>query len=109
MRLRRLWLTDFRSYETAELAPADGLTVIVGAGRGSVSSPDDLALVKGGPAERRTFLDGALVACAPKHDVTLTDLERVLRQRNALLKQAGGRMTPDIAATLDVFDAKLVE
>ena len=31
MRLRRLWLTDFRSYEAVELAPAEGLTVIVGA------------------------------------------------------------------------------
>ena len=190
MRLRRLWLTDFRSYEAAELAPADGLTVIVGANgegktnlleaagylatltsfrgapgdalvrqgastaviradvvdaddrealieaelsttgrdrvlvnkqrlkrardllgtlRASVFSPDDLALVKGGPGERRTYLDGVLVACAPKHDQTLGDLGRVLRQRNALLKAAGGRLDTDAAFTLDVFDAKLAE
>jgi DNA replication and repair protein RecF len=65
--------------------------------------------VKGGPAERRSYLDGAIVACAPKHDATLSDLDRVLRQRNALLKQCGGRLDADAAFTLDVFDAKLVE
>jgi DNA replication and repair protein RecF len=74
-----------------------------------VFSPDDLVLVKGGPSERRAYLDGVLVACAPKHDQTLSDLDRILRQRNVLLKQAGGRMTPDVEATLDVFDAKLAE
>ena len=190
MRLRRITLADFRSYEAAELEPAEGLTVIVGANgegktnlleaigylatlssfrgapgdalvrqgapsaviraevidaddraalveaelrragrdrvmvnrqtlrrardllgtvRVSVFSPDDLALVKGGPAERRRYLDDALVACAPKHDRTLVDLERILRQRNALLKQAAGRVTPEVEATLDVFDAKLAE
>jgi DNA replication and repair protein RecF len=190
VRLRRLLLTDFRSYEAVTLEPAGGLTVIVGANgegktnlleaigylatlasfrgapgdamvrqgaevaivradvvdaddrealveaelravgrdrvqvnkqplkrardllgtvRVSVFSPDDLVLVKGGPAERRRYLDDALVACAPKHDATLGDLDRVLRQRNVLLKQASGRMTPEVEATLDVFDDKLVE
>jgi DNA replication and repair protein RecF len=196
VRLRHVWLTDFRSYEATELAPSEGLTVIVGANgegktnlleaigylatlssfrgapadalvrqgassaviradvvdadgrdalveaelrtagrdrvlvnkqplkrardllgtvRVSVFAPDDLVLVKGGPAERRTYLDQTLVACAPKHDQTLADLDRVLRQRNALLKQVAGsarggaRLDADAAFTLDVFDAKLVE
>jgi DNA replication and repair protein RecF len=187
--LRHLWLTDFRSYETAELVPAPGLTAIVGPnGRGktnlleavgylatlssfrgapgealvrvgseravvraevaregrvalveaelrttgrdrvqvnrqalrrtrdllgsvrvTVFSPDDLALVKGGPGERRRVLDETLVACAPRHDATRSDLDRVLRQRGTLLKQAGGRLTDEVAATLDVWDAKLAE
>jgi DNA replication and repair protein RecF len=73
----------------------------------SVFSPDDLALVKGGPGERRRFLDTTLVALHRKHDSLRTDLERILRQRNTLLKQAGGRLTPEIELTLDVWDAKL--
>ena len=73
----------------------------------SVFAPDDLALVKGGPAERRRWLDDTLVALHPRNDALRTDLDRVLRQRNALLKQSGGRLTPDIESTLDVWDAKL--
>src|SRR6266705_3019731 len=144
MRVERLWVTDFRNYESADLSPAPGLTVVVGdngegktnlleavgylatltsfrgaprdalvregcdravvraevdrvarrstieaelasAGRDRVLvnrqplrrardllgalrvvvfSPDDLALVKGGPSERRRLLDDGLVACA---------------------------------------------
>jgi DNA replication and repair protein RecF len=82
---------------------------LLGTLRITVFSPDDLALVKGGPAERRRMLDDALVACAPKHDVTRSDLDRILRQRGTLLKQAGGRLTAEIESTLDVWDAKLTE
>jgi DNA replication and repair protein RecF len=196
VRVTRVWLTDFRNYTAAELAPAAGLTAIVGSngegktnlleavaylaslssfrdapgdalvragcdvavvraeleveGRASlieaelravgrdrvlvnrqplkrtrdllgtmrvtVFSPDDLELVKGGPAERRRLLDETLVACSPRHDATRSDLDRILRQRTTLLKQAasashGGsrRLTPELEATLDVWDAKLAE
>ena len=67
---------------------------LLGVVRVSVFAPDDLALVKGGPAERRTFLDDALVALSPKHDALQRDTDRILRQRNTLLKQAGGRVSP---------------
>lgn len=80
---------------------------LLGALRVTVFAPDDLVLVKGGPGERRAYLDDALVAERPKHDVLRSDLDKTLRQRNALLKQAGGRLTPDIEATLDVWDTKL--
>jgi DNA replication and repair protein RecF len=186
--LGRLWLTDFRSYRAAELAPAPaGLTVIEGAnGEGktnlleavaylatlrsfrgapgdamvrtgaesaivraeieregravlveaelrrvgrdrvqvnrqplrrtrdllgalavTVFGPDDLALVKGGPGERRRYLDDLLVALHARHDATQVELDRVLRQRNALLRTSAGRVTSDVVATLDVWDAKL--
>jgi DNA replication and repair protein RecF len=82
---------------------------LLGTLRATVFSPDDLALVKGGPGERRRLLDETVVACVPRHDSTRTDLERVLRQRSALLKQAGGRLSPEIESTLDVWDAKLGE
>jgi DNA replication and repair protein RecF len=188
MRVNRLWLTNFRNYETAELEPdPDGLTVIVGANgegktnlleaisylatlssfrgapgealvragcpsavvraeaerdqrallieaelnvagrdrvqvnrqplrrardllgalRVSVFAPDDLSLVKAGPGERRRYLDDALVALHPKHDALQRDVDRVLRQRNTLLRQSSGRATPEISSTLDVWDAKL--
>ena len=74
----------------------------------TVFGPDDLlVLVKGGPVGRRRYLDDLLVAMHPRHRGLITDLERILRQRNALLRQAGGRMTREIASTLDVWDDKL--
>jgi DNA replication and repair protein RecF len=82
---------------------------LLGALRVSVFAPDDLELVKGGPAERRRYLDDALVATQPKLDALRSDLDRVLRQRNALLRQAGGRLTEEIEITLAVWDAKLVQ
>ncbi len=82
---------------------------LLGALRVTVFSPDDLVLVKGGPGERRRYLDDALVSLHPRNDALRSELERVLRQRNTLLKQLGGRLTPEGAATLDVWDAKLVE
>jgi DNA replication and repair protein RecF len=77
--------------------------------RVTVFTPDDLMLVKGGPAERRRVLDDALVALHVRHDRTRTDFERVLRHRNALLKQVGGRLDTDAAATLEVWDLKLAD
>ncbi len=73
----------------------------------SVFSPDDLILVKGGPAERRRYLDELGARVHPRNDSLLTEFERVLRQRNALLKQCAGRLDPTAALTLDVWDTKL--
>lgn len=189
MHLHKLWLRDFRSYESAELALAPGLTAVLGDnGRGksnlleavawlatlesfrgaptealirvgcdravlraegvagerstlleaelvasgrnrvlvnrqrlarsrdllgvlrvSVFTPDDLELVKGGPAERRRYLDTTLVALHPKYDAVRAEVERVLRQRGALLRQCGGCLDDAAAITLDVWDAKLAE
>jgi len=80
---------------------------LLGALRVSVFSPDDLELVKGGPAARRRYLDDALVGLHPRNAAVRSDLEKVLRQRNALLKQCKGRLDPSAEATLDVWDAKL--
>ncbi len=193
MRLRRLWVQDFRNLRSVELVPAPGLTALVGAngegktnlleavaylatlssfrgapgealvahgaeraivraeldtdqpGRSSVTtieaelrphgrdrvlvdrqklrraadlagtvrvtvfSPDDLALVKEGPAHRRRYLDDLLFAGSPRLAAVGHDLERVLRQRSTLLRQAGGRLSTEVASTLDVWDAKLSE
>jgi DNA replication and repair protein RecF len=84
---------------------------LLGALRVTVFAPDDLTLVKGGPAERRRYLDDLLVALHPRHDALRADVERVLRQRNALLKQCAGgsRFDESARTTLDVWDAKLAE
>lgn len=75
--------------------------------RGVSFAPDDLELVKGGPSERRRYLDDLLVAVHPRFETVRNDLDRILRQRAAVLKQSGGRATPEIEATLDVWDSRL--
>jgi DNA replication and repair protein RecF len=82
---------------------------LLGVLRVSVFSPDDLALIKDGPAERRRFLDDSLVALAVKYDALRLELDRVLKQRNVLLRHAGGRLVGDAEFTLDVWDAKMSE
>ncbi|GAA1784636.1 DNA replication/repair protein RecF [Pseudarthrobacter sulfonivorans] len=68
-------------------------------------APEDLALVKGDPSNRRRFLDELLVSLIPRHAATRTDYDRVLKQRNALLKSArAGKFTAGHEATLDVWD-----
>ncbi len=188
MRLDRVWLTDFRSYEQFEVGLDDGLTAIVGANgigktnlleaigllatlksfrgaptdslirrgaaraiiraegerdgrpvlielelapgksraqvnrqklqrtrdllgalRVTVFAPDDLTLVKDGPSIRREFVDDLAVALDPKLDRTLSDFDRALRQRNALLRTAGGRLDESAAMTLDVWDVQLAQ
>ena len=79
---------------------------LLGTLRVTVFAPDDLVLVKGSPGERRRFLDETLVALATKYDAMRLELDRIVRQRNTLLKQAGGRLTDEIEVTLDVWDAK---
>ena len=57
-------------------------------------APEDLALVKGDPSSRRRFLDELLVSLIPRHAATRSDYDRVLKQRNALLKSArAGKFT----------------
>lgn len=68
-------------------------------------APEDLALVKGDPSNRRRFLDELLVSLIPRHSATRGDYDRVLKQRNALLKSArAGKFTAGHEATLDVWD-----
>lgn len=68
-------------------------------------APEDLALVKGDPSNRRRFLDELLVSLIPRHSATRTDYDRVLKQRNALLKSArNGKFSAAHEATLDVWD-----
>ena len=80
---------------------------LLGAVRVTVFAPDDLALVKEGPALRRDFLDDVIVALDPSADGVLRDIERILKQRNALLRQCNGRLDEAAEGTLEVWDMKL--
>ncbi|WP_040492950.1 DNA replication/repair protein RecF [Ilumatobacter nonamiensis] len=86
---------------------------LLGTVRVTVFSPDDLIIVKGGPGERRRFMDDTLVTLATKYDAIRLEMDRIVKQRNTLLKQAqkaGHRELPtDIEVTLDVWDAKFSE
>ncbi len=73
----------------------------------TVFAPNDLDLVQGGPAGRREYLDDVLVARHARLDALVTEVDRILRQRAAVLRQAGGRPDSAIAATLDVWDERL--
>ncbi len=80
---------------------------LLGALRITVFAPDDLALVKEGPGIRRSYLDDVLIALDARADAVVRDLDRILRQRNALLRQSHGRLDEAGLATLEVWDAKL--
>jgi DNA replication and repair protein RecF len=86
---------------------------ILGALRTVLFAPEDLALVKGDPGERRRFLDELLTATAPRYAAVRADYDRVLKQRTALLKSAGskghlrGAARESMATTLDAWDAQL--
>ena len=82
---------------------------VLGLLRTVLFAPEDLALVRGDPSERRRFLDDLLVARAPRFAGVRSDFERVLKQRNALLKTAylARRSGGADMRTLDVWDSHL--
>ncbi|MGS0685563.1 DNA replication/repair protein RecF [Nakamurella sp. GG22] len=83
---------------------------ILGVLRTVLFAPEDLALVRGDPSERRKFLDEVLIMRAPRLAGVRADYDRVLKQRNALLKTAGAaRRSGGNLATLDVWDEHLAE
>lgn len=70
-------------------------------------APEDLALIRGEPAVRRRFMDELLSLRTPRLAGVLADYDRVLRQRNTLLKSARNTRASDLS-TLDVWDERLV-
>jgi DNA replication and repair protein RecF len=84
----------------------DGARDLLPVLRTTLFTPDDLELVKGAPAGRRELLDDAVAAASPRLGADRQELERVLRHRNALLRQLGGRMTSEAATTLEVWDER---
>jgi DNA replication and repair protein RecF len=89
-------------------APVPRARDLPGTVRATLFAPEDLAIVRGDPEERRRFLDALAVQRLPRYLAIRQDYERILRQRNTLLRSAGGRLPsgPGLA-TLDVWDEKL--
>jgi DNA replication and repair protein RecF len=83
---------------------------ILGGLRTVLFAPEDLAIVRGDPSERRRFLDDLLVQLTPRLAGVRADYERVLKQRGALLKTAGAARRAGSAGdlrTLEVWDGHL--
>lgn len=76
---------------------------IAGIVRTTLFAPEDLALVRGEPEQRRSFLDQTMIARYPRLAGVRSDYDKALRQRNALLRNGVGDALP----TLDVWDARL--
>lgn len=72
----------------------------------TVFLPGHLSVVQGGPDGRREFLDEAAAALSPAAAEAQAEMLRILRQRNALLRQAKGALTREDAMSLDVWDEK---
>jgi DNA replication and repair protein RecF len=74
-----------------------------------IFAPEDIALVRGEPSGRRRFLDELLILRNPRFSGVISDYERVLKQRNSLLKSARTvRLSETQMGTLDVWDDRLV-
>jgi len=85
---------------------------VLGLLRTVVFAPEDLAVVKGEPDQRRRFLDDLLVALSPRYAGVRSDYERVVRQRSALLKNGRGlrgEARDSLMATLEVWDGQLAQ
>jgi DNA replication and repair protein RecF len=98
-----------RINRSSQVRPRDVLGIV----RSVLFAPEDLALVKGDPGERRRFLDELMTARTPRLAGVRSDYERVLKQRNTLLKSAAMARRHGTTArgadlsTLDVWDQHL--
>ncbi len=96
-----------RDQATLNKQRVSGAKELVEVLRTTLFTPDDLDLVKGSPAGRRDLLDDAILATSPRLAAERAALERILRQRNALLRQLNGRLPTDAVLTLDIWDERL--
>ena len=93
-------------------SPVRSTRDVAGVLRAVLFAPEDLALVRGDPAERRRYLDELATVRRPRIAGVRADYEKVLRQRTALLKSLSGgrhRSDADVFDTLDAWDGRLAE
>jgi len=93
-------------------APVTKTRDVLGVLRWVLFAPEDLAIVRGDPSERRRFLDDLAVARSPRIAGVRADYDRVLKQRSALLKSSGAARRSgggNDLRTLDVWDGHLAE
>ena len=87
------------------LRQAERIGELLGHVCGVLFSPEDLQIVKDGPAERRRFMDMQLSQLRPAYFYALQRAVRTLNQRNALLKDIA--RNPSLLPTLDMWDEQL--
>ena len=87
--------------------PAPRPREVLGTLRCVLFAPEDLAMVKGDPDQRRRYLDDLLVALRPRYAGVRADYERVVRQRSALLKSARARGGA-VPSAMDAWDEQLI-
>lgn len=87
-------------------SPVRSAREVVGVLRAVLFAPEDLALVRGDPGDRRRYLDDLATVRRPRIAALRADYDKVVRQRTALLKSAAGR-SPGALETLDVWDGHL--
>jgi DNA replication and repair protein RecF len=75
--------------------------------RTTVFSPDEIGVVRGGPSERRRFLDDTLTVVDPRSVRAVEELDKIIRQRNALLRGGIRKLDPEVVRTLDIWDTRL--
>lgn len=93
-------------------SPVRSTREVLGAVRAVLFAPEDLALVRGDPGERRRYLDELATVRRPAIAGVRADYDKVLRQRTALLKSAAGsRLRSDrgVLDTLEVWDGHLAD
>lgn len=93
-------------------SPVRGTREVLGVLRAVLFAPEDLALVRGDPADRRRYLDDLATVRRPTIAAVRADYDKVLRQRTALLKSLSGarhRGDQGALATLEVWDSRLAE
>lgn len=87
--------------------PASSFSSLAGSFYAAVFSPVHLTLVKGGPPERRRFLDAAICQLKPRYHAVLSQYGRLLFQRNCLLRDA--RLSPSLLDTLEIWEGSLAK
>lgn len=92
---------------TLNNSPIKKQSEILGVLQTVIFSPEDLDIVKRDPNHRRLFINELMISLRPSLSALLNDYERVLKQRNALLKSSRNTKNPDLS-TLDIWDEQLI-
>jgi DNA replication and repair protein RecF len=90
-------------------SPSNKMRDLLGYVQTVIFAPEDLDIVKKDPSNRRAFIDGLLVQLSPRFAGIFSDYDRVLKQRNTLLKSARNNAVKGSAlSTLDAWDDQLI-
>lgn len=90
-------------------SPSNKMRDLLGYVQTVIFAPEDLDIIKKDPSNRRAFIDGLLVQLSPRFAGIFSDYERVLKQRNTLLKSARSNSVKGSAlSTLDAWDDQLI-